>query len=436
MLNILGGDKLIVGYDLGNDYSQISYCKVGSAEVETLSLVAGEEAFSIPTVLCKREKVNQWFFGREALRYVQENQGVLVDNLVQMAVDGEEVRIEGKPFDPVALLTLFFKRSLGLLAQVTGTDKIAHLMITCHHLDPRMLEILGQVVDGLKLKTDQIHFQGHMESFYNYIIRQPEELWSFQTVLCDYRQDKMNVYWMQCNKRTTPVVAFMESAEYPFTPFDPMPDAERLRRDKMERMDREFLKLAEQICEGRIVSSVHLIGEGFTEEWMKDSLRFLCKSRRVFQGNNLFSKGACYCLLEQLEETEIGKSHVFLGSDKLKANIGMKILRRGEESYYALLDAGTNWYESDHTMQCYVKDDKELEFVVTPLIGKTVIHHTMLLTDLAEGISRLSVRAYLPEEKLLKIEVTDLGFGEFRPSGGRVWEDTVELYREETDTAG
>ena len=430
-MRLLGTDKLVVGFDLGNDYSQISYCKVGDTEVETLSLVAGEEAFSIPTILCKREKVNQWFFGKEALRYAQENQGVLVDNLVQLALDGEEVRIEGKPFEPVALLTLFVKRSLGLLTQVAGTDRIEYLLITCTRLDHRMLEVLNSVVEGLKLKTEYIRFQGHAESFYNYMIRQSEDLWGFQTLLFDYRQDRMYVYCMQCNQRTTPVVAYMESEEYAFTPFDPMPDAERLRKDKMERMDRELLELSEKICEGRIVSSVYLIGEGFTEEWLKDSLRFLCKSRRVFQGNNLFSKGAVYSLLEQIEPTEAGQSHVFLGKDKLKANIGMKILRRGEESYYALLDAGTNWFEAEHSLECIIQDERELQFVITPLIGKNVREYSFELPNLPGGFSRLRIHANMQDEEHLHIRVEDLGFGEFRAPSGYVWEEEIALYENE-----
>lgn len=428
MHKLLGQDKLIVGYDLGNDYSQISYCMAGDDQVETLSLVTGAEVFSIPTVLCKREKVNQWFFGKEALRYVQENQGVLVDDLLKLAIDGEEVRIEGKIFDPVALLALFFKRSLGLLSQVAGADKIGALMITCSHLDSRLLEVLAQVVSGLKLKTEHVYFQGHMESFYNYMIHQPEDLWSFQTILCDYRQDKMNVYCMECNKRTTPVVAFMESKTYDFISYEPMPDAERLRREKMERMDKELLKLVTEVCQGRIVSAVYLIGEGFTEEWLKESLRFLCKSRRVFQGNNLFSKGACYGMMERLESSEVGRSHVFLGSDKLKANIGMKILRKGEESYYALLDAGTNWFEAEDTCECYIREDNTLEFVITPLIGKNVRQINMILDELQEGVSRLRVHLYLQNEHCLVIEVEDLGFGEFRPPSGRTWKEEIELY--------
>ena len=110
IVGLLGGEKLIVGYDLGNEYSQISVAVSGKGEVETLSQVAGAQSYNIPTVLCKRNGVNQWFYGREAIRYAGEEQGILVENLLELALDGEPVVIEGESFDPSALLALFFKQ--------------------------------------------------------------------------------------------------------------------------------------------------------------------------------------------------------------------------------------------------------------------------------------------------------------------------------------
>ena len=64
-MGLLSGNKLIVGYELGNEYCQISYAVSAESDVETLSQVAGEEVYDIPTVLCKRYGANQWFYGRE-----------------------------------------------------------------------------------------------------------------------------------------------------------------------------------------------------------------------------------------------------------------------------------------------------------------------------------------------------------------------------------
>lgn len=427
MRSLFHNEKLIVGYDLGDDYCQISYC-VNGKDVETLSSVAGAENYNIPTVLCKREGVNQWFYGKEALRYAEENQGILVRNLLQLAVDGEAVQIEGKAFDPVALLTLFVKRSLGMLSQIASPDRMEALMITCGKLDHRVLEVLSQVVAGLKIKIRQVRFQSHTESFYQYMIYQPEELWEFQTLLCDYRDSSVNVYRMECNKRTMPIVAYIDNVTYPFPAYEPMPETEALRREKMERLDEAFLELATEVCGERRISSIYLIGEHYSDEWMKESLRFLCRGRRVFQGSNLYSKGACYGMMEHIVPSETGKTHVFLGNDKLKANIGMKILRRGEESYYALLDAGVNWFEAKNTMECYLQGENALELMITPLIGRKGKVARIVLDELPDALNRLRVHLYLQDENRLVVEVTDLGLGEIRAGTGRGWKEEIDLY--------
>lgn len=427
MLGLLNNEKLIVGFDLGEDYSQISYCEM-DGKPETLSLVAGAENYNIPTVLCKREGVNQWFYGREALRFAQEKQGILVKNLLQMALDGESVQIDGNVYDPVALLTLFVKRCIGMLAHVASADKMDALMITCESLNHRMLEVLSQVVVGLKMKLSTVSFQSHTESFYNYMIHQPMELWESPTMLLDYRKDRMVVYRMERNRRTTPIVVYIGKEEYPFPEYMPVPESEALRKEKMERLDRELMNLAVNVCGNDRISAVYLIGEHYSDEWLKESLRFLCRGRRIFVGSNLYSKGACYGMQERLHVSEVGKNHVFLGNDKLKANIGMKILRRGEESYYALLDAGINWFEAEHTIEFYLQDGNEIQIMITPLIGKERKFTSLVLEELSGNLSRMRMHLFLQEENRLVAEVTDLGLGEIRPGTERVWREEIELY--------
>ncbi|MBE5883712.1 MAG: hypothetical protein E7291_04770 [Lachnospiraceae bacterium] len=426
-MKLLNSEKVVVGYDLCDDYCQISYCTSESDNVETISSVAGAEVFNIPTVLCKREGVNQWFYGKEAIRYAQEGQGILVERLLSLALDGEPIQIEGNSFQPAALLTLFIKRSLGMLSQIASVDKISAIMITCERMNHESLEVLNQVVSNLGLKTDKIYFQSHKESFYHYMIQQPEELWRFQTFLCEYRDNHVRMYRMECNKYTNPVVAFIDEAEYPFISYEPMPENESMRLDKQRRMDEEFLELVKRVYENQLISSIYLIGEHYSEEWMKESLKYLCKGRRVFQGNNLYSKGACYGMLERLQESEVGRNHVFLGNEKLKSNIGMKILRRGQESYFALLDAGGNWFEAEADLEFYLYEENYVELIITSLVGKNSKIARIVIEDLPEGISRLRMHLYLKDEQHLTVTIEDLGFGAFREATHRVWEEEIEL---------
>jgi len=428
-MGILKNDKLIVGYDLGNRFSQISYAVAVDGEAETLSQVAGAQIYNIPTALCKRTGVNQWFYGKEALRNAAEEQGILVENLVELALDGEPILIEEDSYDPVSLLTLFFKRSLGLLSQAGTSEKLGALMITCEQLDHRMIELLNHMLEGLRLKTEKIYFQSHTESFYNYMLRQPGELWTSRAMLYEYRGDRINIYAMDCNRHTTPVVVFIEEsvADFPAWYSDER-ETKVLSEAEKQGLDRAFLRLAEISFRNRTVSSVFLIGDGFSEEWMKDSLRFLCRGRRVFQGNNLFSKGACHGMQERLHPSQAGREHIFLGNDKLKANIGMDVMRQGEASYLALLDAGVNWYEADQVTEFYIQDGNQISLKITPLIGKEIRTARIVLENLPAGISRLRARLYLEAENCLAVEIEDLGFGELRAPSGRNWRETIELY--------
>lgn len=427
-MGFLNSDRVIVGYDLGNRFSQISFSLSGTGEVETLSQVAGTEHYNIPTALCKRSGVNQWFYGKEAVRQSEERQGILVENLLELALDGEPVLIDGESFEPAALLALFFKRSLGMISQVASTEKIGALMITCERLDSRILEVLNSVVAGARLKTDKIAFQSHTESYYSYMLHQPKELWAHQSALFAYGGKGMKFCRLECNKRTTPVVVYVEEKEFPFGPWEALPEGESTRKRQLEEMDQEFLKIVREVCEGNLMESVFLIGDGFDREWMRESLRYLCNNRRVFQGNNLFSKGACFGMQERLNASGAGKEHVFLDNDKLKANVGMKILRQGEESYYALLDAGVNWYEAEHEMEFYLRDGNEITLTITPLIGRNGKLAQIVLEDFPGTIARLKARFYPETENILAVEVEDMGFGEIRPASGRVWKEKIELY--------
>ncbi|MBQ2802968.1 MAG: hypothetical protein IJF07_03620 [Lachnospiraceae bacterium] len=419
--------KVIIGYDLSDSYAQISYFTAGSDQIETVSSVGGAKVYCIPTVLCKREGLNQWFYGRDALRYAEENQGIQIEELLSLAIDGEPILIEGESYNPVALLTLFVKRSLQLLSGVAGADKISAMMVTCEKLDNRTLEVLNQVIAGLQLKTDQIFFQCHAESFYHYMIYQPEELWRQQAVLCEYQKNELTVYRMGCNKRTIPIVVYIDQHKYPFVYYEPIPEEKSLREQKLESLDRELLRLLEKVCENQLISAAYLIGENFSEEWLQESLRYLCKGKRVFLGNNLFSKGACYAMMERMEESENGKAHVYLGDDKLKFNIGMKVMRRGQESYLAILDAGVNWYEAERELEFYLQESQYIELIITSLIGGKSKAVRILLPELSGGISRLRAQFSLKDEEHLKIKVEDLGFGVIRPATFHVWEEELEL---------
>lgn len=421
--------SVLVGYDLGEKYSQISYCVYGQEEATTIATVVGTKQYNIPTMLCKREGVNQWFYGKDAVKNKDEEGMLPVEGLLGLARKGDKIELDGESYDPVALLTLFLKRSMTLMNFIATIEKIDAIMFTVDELDDRMVEILSQASVNLGLKTPHIYFQSHTESFYAFMLHQPPELWNYQAMACEHDGVRLKIYRMECNKRTTPIVVLIEEQIYDTLVIPEETEEEAVREDAYHMADERFLGILRKMCEGRIISSVYLLGDGFRAEWDKQSIQFLCHNRRVFRGNNLFSRGACYGLQEKLDPSEAGSKHVFLGKDKLKSNIGMNVLRQGRESYFALLDAGENWYEVQKECEFLLEGERELEFVVTPLNGKDIETRVIPLYGGNKGApyTRYRMEMAMSAPETVQIKVTDMGFGELFPASGQVWEESLTV---------
>ena len=163
------GDKYVIGYDISTEYSQISFWSSSDEAPTTISLVSGSEDYNIPMCLFKRDEVNQWHFGREAINYNEVESGHLIFNLWEMALIGDDIKIAGAEFDPVALLALYIKRSFSLLKNIK-MDRVAGIMFTVPTLTRRSIEVLEKVVEVLNLENVRISFIGREESIYYYII--------------------------------------------------------------------------------------------------------------------------------------------------------------------------------------------------------------------------------------------------------------------------
>ena len=421
---------LFAGIELGNKISQISFCSSDHPEPETVSVVAGKEQYGIPTVLCKRFDVNQWFFGKDAIKHGDGVEGVLIEDLVERAVNQEILELDGEKFEAVSLLALFVKRSLSLLNLAVGTDRPDYLMITVDRLDSRMVEVLNEVGKYLQMDREHVFFQSHVDSFYQYCMHQPEELRVHEVLVCDYREDGLRILRMECNRRTNPIVAFVEEHEFAQLKAEPLPEEEPYRTRQAQNRDQLFEGILEKLLEGHIVTCVYLLGDGFTSDWCRESLRYMCRNRRVFQGSNLYSKGACYAVYEKILPGEISKKYIFLGKDKVKANVDIMAVSDGREQQYPLLDAGTNWYDVDKEWDFVLESGNELVFVITPLTGKDKKQLKMLLEGLPErpaNAPRIHLHMQFQDEEHMSLEVTDLGFGEFFAPSGFRQEEIVAL---------
>ena len=411
--------SVIVGYDLSNEYAQISYYTSGDELAKTISIREGEEDYRIPPYLFKRSEVNQWFVGADAVSYSKVEEGELTGQIWERALIGEPVTVAGEQFDPLALLTLYIRRTLALLTNIVNKNDVAGIMFTVPELTKRAIEVLEVVTSSLGFKSARICFMGREESIYHYVINQPEELWKRDVVIYEYKDKTISCYNFRLNRITKPVVCFVDKTEHEIRVTD---DADK---------DERFLEIVHETVDSHIVSCAYLLGDGFAGDWCSLSLQELCRNRRSFRGNNLYSRGACYAMKDRLaginnEDRKI----VFLGSDKLKANIGMDVIRGREKSYLALLDGGENWYDSKKRVEVILDKGNTFTITITPLDGRGARNVEIVLDGLKEHEPkkvRLRIEAVMESEDILRINATDLGFGDFEKATYQLFTHTLSL---------
>lgn len=425
--NITGA---VAGYDLSYSTAQISYCLPGQEQPETVSRTAGEEQFLIPAVLAKRTDRELWLYGTQALECAQEGEAVLVENLLFLAAKGEPVEVQGEEFDPVALLSLFLKRTLSLLTPIFPAENLQALVFSVDEVTKPVIDALIGAAALLELKTEQIFMIGRAESFFYYNISQPEELWRREVLLCDFTGPHLRTLLFCANRHTMPVASFVEEADWEkAAQIVRTGDADTDHRSGM-LLDRQFMEAAKAVLLDRAVDTVYLIGDGFAGEWYQESLKILCAGRRVFMGNNLYSKGACYAARERLSPGGVSRGYVFLGRDMLKANVGMHVAYRGSDTYLALLDAGINWYEAVGERDFLLEEKNTFSLRITPLNGKEAREMLVTLDGLPARparTTRIRLKVDMTDVNTVRISMEDLGFGEFFPATHKFWEESFPI---------
>ena len=440
-----GINGFILGMDLDDRYAQISCWLPGEQKPETLSAEAEGEEYMIPAVLCRRTDRDVWTYGREALQTAERGEGVLVDHLLSSALQGKKVEAGGEIFEATALLALFIKRSLSLLGGTSrgalrgyrGLEKADFFMFTFEKVDRQVLEMVERVALLLSLSPERVSCQSRAESFFYYNINQPEELWRHLCMICDFGGRTLKTMLFEANHHTRPAtVTVSEEEQASLTRHIPEGKEYEVKEpsgEMAEEMDEAFLALFQKLSAGKIIDTIYLIGDGFEGNWYQKTLSALCMNRRVFRGNNLYSKGACYggaYKAAQKSRQKAGQEYVYLGADMLKVNLGLDAVKRGEDIYFSLLDAGMHWFDARGECDFLLDQDYAFSLRLSPVSGRKARQIVVTLSGVPErppGTTRIHLTVSCPDAETVKLRMEDKGFGDFFPSSGLAWEESFSL---------
>lgn len=404
-----------IGIDLNDSWSQISYCTEGMPEPETVSLVAGEEYYRIPTALCLLPGAKAFCLtdsqGERALR----EDVVYLDRLWSRSLNGDRILLESGGYTAEELLGLYFKKLLRMVPELSDFSQIQRMAVHLKRLDYAGVRLLRELLERLGICRERVTVLDDAESFCHFAMNQSRELKQYDNVLFACERDRLECLYLTKSGRTMPVTVSLTRLDLGELPADP------------GKRDSVFAKAVTGVLQGKLVSAAYLTGEGLEGGWMKEALTVLCRGRRVFQGRNLYAKGACFGSLQQGKKEAC--SYLYFSEYKLKRNIFLKV-RDGERMrYHELAEAGESRYEVSASCQVLLSGEPEIEvWFRTPGSSEAGIR-SLKLTDLPlrpDRMTRLKVELYSEKGSGLCFKVTDLGFGSWYPASGRVWEYSID----------
>lgn len=147
-------------------------------------------------------------------------------------------------------------------------------------------------------------------------------------------------------------------------------------------------------------------------------MKFICRRRRVFGEDSVFSKGAAYKAADYLHE-KTSYPFVCICEGRLKTSVSMKVMNREKEEQLYLASAGDSWYESGTSVDVILDGQSEIEFLVSPQDTR----QKKLVRIPLDGFpkrpnktTRVGLSVEFLDERTMVVNIKDKGFGELFPA--------------------
>ena len=144
-------------------------------------------------------------------------------------------------------------------------------------------------------------------------------------------------------------------------------------------------------------------------------------------GKNLFSKGGCYAAVAK----NSGKwSCIYMGENEVKFNLSIKVRDKGTMAFHTLISAGQNWFETRAECEVILSDTDSIDLWKQLPNSREAKIETIKLTDLPvrpDRTTRVRIVAKPLSDDKIQMEISDLGFGEFFRSSGKIWKYSISM---------
>ena len=91
---------LLIGIDIGKEYTQICYYDRKAEEARSLSMKVGTSQYEAPGCICYRTEQNDYCVGLEAQYFAREKGGIMLGNIYDICQKEESIQVAGEDKEP------------------------------------------------------------------------------------------------------------------------------------------------------------------------------------------------------------------------------------------------------------------------------------------------------------------------------------------------
>ena len=409
-------DVFYIGMDLCSDFTQLSYYNDIKREPESVSQLNNKETYLMPNILFYSTDTEHWYVGGEASEARFNENGTVVDGIFENISNEEKLTVAGKEYSYQELFMMMVKLHIDSFLYRYEAAEVRKLVISVENYDPLMFSLLSNLYIDMGIPKESIEITSHLDSGLFYIFNQPSELWNNSVALYDYSADGLNYYRIDISKNKEPKIINVIHEDY-----TQQISLSKFGNDTYQ-MDLDFSKIAEYEGKKAYISAVFLTGVGFSNKWMKKSTNVLCQGRRVFVGQNIYTKGACY--------RAVGGEYKFFYDEffvETKENVLSDIgitLDDEKDTFIPIITGGKQWYNTHGELSVILDDTDTITLVYRNHKTGDEKRETVRIHGLPKRPNKttkvsLEVEFDSPHEGA--VIVRDLGFGKMFPTTNKIY---------------
>lgn len=415
-------EAFFIGMDLCSDSTQISFYNDIKREPETVNQLNNKETYMMPNILFFSRDTGDWYVGSEASEARFKEEGIMLDNLYQNARSEETVDVDGTKYTYRKLFLLMLKMHINSFLYRYEGATVKRLVITIPEYNKDIFRALSLFHRELGIESENVKITSHMDSGLYYILNQSSDLWINSVALFDYNADGLNYYRIDISRGKEPEAISVTQEDY-----SAKFNLALFAGDEI-LMDATFAKIADHEMKKTYISSVFLTGIGFSEKWMNKSRDILCQGRRVFAGQNIYTKGACYKAVGA-EYDEFYKRFFVQTKENVLYDIGIS---DGDETdnFIPIALGGRQWYNIHGKINVILDDTDSITLIYKNRRSGDEIREVVKLHGIPKRpnkTSKFSLEVEFDNPNQGAVVIKDVGFGKLFPSTNKIYRKEFEI---------